>query len=131
MKRSPQTAPRSRRAAVRLAMFALAAVAGCAETERLGGDPAQGHDVAERWCSECHRVSPSDPSGMRAGHVLPPPVAAPDFFVVARRPYADRAYLERFTGELHLPMPIYRLSEAERQDIVAYILTLKSSVPPR
>ena len=107
------------------AVGALLTVAGCVASERRAGDPVKGHDLAEHWCSECHRVSPSDATRTRAGHVLPPPVEAPDFAAVAHRPYADSAYLERFTGELHLPMPIYRLSEAERQDIVAYILTLK------
>ena len=110
--------------ALAAASFVLAA-SGCASSEHVAGDPAHGHALAERWCSECHRVSPSDSSGMRAGHIMPPPVAAPDFAVVARRPGVDAAGLERFTGELHLPMPIYRLSPAERQDIVAYILTLK------
>ncbi len=104
---------------------ALVVVAACAAPEPPAGDPANGHALAEHWCSECHRVSPSDPSGMRAGHVLPPPVEAPDFAAVARRPGTDAAALERFTGELHLPMPTYRLSAAERQDIIAYILTLK------
>jgi hypothetical protein len=44
---------------------------------------------------------------------------------LTQRPYADEAYLERFMGELHLPMPIYRLSQSERSDLVAYILSLK------
>ena len=118
------------RASLPVALCALLGLAGCTGGERLGGDPVQGHALAEHWCSECHRVAPTDPSGARAGHILPPAVEAPDFAAVARRPYADRAYLERFAGELHLPMPIYRLSESERQDIVAYILTL-GSVPPR
>jgi mono/diheme cytochrome c family protein len=106
-------------------LAATLTVSACAGSGQSGGDPAKGRDVAEHWCSECHRVSPTDPTGTRAGHVLPPQVEAPDFAAVARRPYADRAYLERFTGELHLPMPIYRLSEAERRDVVAYLLTLK------
>ena len=118
------------KASLLAAACASAVVAACVGGERAGGDPGKGHDLAERWCSECHRVSPSDPSGARAGHILPPPVEAPDFAAVANRPYADRAYLERFTRELHLPMPIYRLGESERQDIVAHILTLKS-IPPR
>jgi mono/diheme cytochrome c family protein len=116
---------RARLAVLAIAAGALLAMAACSGGPRGGGDPSRGHELAEHWCSECHRVSPSDPTGTRAGHVLPPQVAAPDFAAVARKPYADRAYLERFTGELHLPMPIYRLSEAERRDIVAYILTLK------
>jgi mono/diheme cytochrome c family protein len=107
-----------------LAFLALAIV-GCASADRGSGEPPRGHALAERWCSECHHVSPQDPTGMRAGHVLAPSVTAPDFAQIAQRPYADEAYLERFMGELHLPMPIYRLSQSERSDLVAYILSLK------
>ena len=117
------------RASLLTAACALATLVGCAGGGQTAGDPGKGHALAEHWCSECHRVSPTDPSGARAGHVLPPPVEAPDFAAVANRPDTDRAYLERFTGELHLPMPIYRLSDSERQDIVAYILTLRSVAP--
>lgn len=117
------------RASLLAAACVLAAVAGCTGAPQTAGDPGKGHALAEHWCSECHRVSPTDPSGARAGHILPPQVEAPDFAAVANRAGADRAYLERFTGELHLPMPIYRLTDSERQDIVAYILTLKSVAP--
>jgi mono/diheme cytochrome c family protein len=126
----PHPGPRSGR--VRRDEFPLIAVAvlclaigGCTPGTRDRADPAHGHEVAEHWCSECHRVSPEDASGARAGHILPPPVNAPSFMAIARKPDADAAYLERFTGELHLPMPTFRLSAAERRDVVAYILTLK------
>ena len=100
-------------------------VTGCVlfQTER-----DRGRYVAERWCSECHRVAPDQPSGMRAGHVLPPPVNAPSFMAIAARPGTTRASLARFIGELHLPMPTYRLSETERREVIAYILSLKADV---
>ena len=115
---------RGRRGGVAAALVALA-LAACGGTQRAGGDAAKGHEIAERWCSECHRVSPQDPSGSRPGHVLPPQNPGPDFAEIARRPYADAYYLSRFMSDLHLPMPTYRLSLAERQDVIAYILTLK------
>jgi mono/diheme cytochrome c family protein len=108
-----------------LAILLTAQVAACVKgVPGAGGDPSQGHRVAEDWCAECHRVSPDQPSGMRPGHVLPPPVDAPSFMTIAHKPYADRAYLSRFLSELHLPMPTFRLSAEEREDVIAYLLSL-------
>jgi hypothetical protein len=46
---------------------------------------------------------------------------------IAPRPYVDEAYLKGFVSELHLPMRTFRLSEEERQDVIAYIVLLKTS----
>ena len=46
---------------------------------------------------------------------------------VAHKPYADEAYLTSFLSELHLPMPIFRLSPAQREDVVAYLLSLRKA----
>jgi mono/diheme cytochrome c family protein len=85
----------------------------------------RGRALADKWCSECHRVSPDQPSGMRAGHLLPPPVVAPSFMAIASGPEADRSDLSRLTAELHLPMPTYRLWPREQDDVITYILSLK------
>jgi len=104
------------------ALVTLAAAA-CQTIER----PAErGHRIAEQWCAECHRVSPDDPSGARAGHILPPSMPGPAFMAIADRPGTDAASLRHFMGELHLPMPTYRFPPAEQDDIIAYILTLKT-----
>jgi mono/diheme cytochrome c family protein len=89
------------------------------------GSPSRGRQVATTWCSECHRISPDQPSGSRPGHVLPPPVQAPSFIAIAERPYADRQYLAEFVSELHLPMPPFRLSPHEKEEVIAYILSLR------
>ncbi len=98
-------------------------LAACSMSESGAG---QGRLVAERWCAECHRVAPDQPSGSRAGHVLPPPIAAPSFMSIAARPEVDAYYLRRFMADLHLPMPTYRLDDRERESVIDYILSLKA-----
>ena len=89
----------------------------------------RGRYVAEKWCSECHRVAPDQPSGVRVGHVLPPSVEAPSFMAIAGLPDTTADSLAHFIDELHLPMPTFRLSEDERRQVIAYILSLKRDVP--
>jgi hypothetical protein len=44
---------------------------------------------------------------------------------IAAKPGVDAAELQRFMSELHLPMPTFRLSPEERDDVIAYLLSLK------
>lgn len=101
-------------------------VAGCTLFQT---EADRGRYVAEKWCSECHRVAPDQPSGMRVGHVLPAPVEAPSFMAIAARPDTTVNSLARFIDDLHLPMPTYRLREDERRQVIAYILSVKRDVP--
>jgi hypothetical protein len=48
------------------------------------------------------------------------------FIQIAAKPYIDQAFLQGFVTELHLPMPTFRLSAEEQQDVIAYILSLRS-----
>ena len=106
------------------------ALSGCqSDHERLAEASATGKATDKLWCSECHRVSPDQPSGARAGHTLPPPVIAPSFMAVANRPGIDADQLREFVSTLHLPMPTFRLSPAEQEDVITYILTLREQPP--
>jgi mono/diheme cytochrome c family protein len=106
------------------AILVALALDGCALFQT---EAERGEYVAVKWCSECHRVGPDQPSGMRPGHVLPPPVAAPSFMTVAARPEVTAAWLDRFMREPHLPMPAYRLRDDERQTLITYMLSLKGA----
>jgi mono/diheme cytochrome c family protein len=111
------------------AVLCALALFGCIEAGNQSQlSPQEGKRIAEDWCSECHQISPDQPSGMRRGHVLPPPVAAPGFMQIAAKPNVDEAYLKGFVSELHLPMPTFRLSEEQQQEVITYILSLKT--PP-
>jgi mono/diheme cytochrome c family protein len=118
---------RSRRLTSLVPMFPLLILAACVESNNGAPSAQRGRAIADLWCSECHRVAPDQPSGARPGHTLPPAVPGPSFMAVAARPYADAEYLAGFMSELHVPMPIFRLSRAEKSDLVAYILSLKGS----
>ena len=52
-------------------------------------------------------------------------MTAPSFMTIAERPGIDAAQLRQFMTDLHLPMPTFRLSAAEKEDVIAYILTLR------
>jgi mono/diheme cytochrome c family protein len=106
------------------AAVALAALSGCIPNGARP-DPSRGRAIADTWCSECHRISPDQPSGSRPGHIMPPPVTAPSFMSVAARPGIDAAQLRAFMADLHPPMPTFRLSATEKEDVIAYILTLQ------
>jgi hypothetical protein len=45
---------------------------------------------------------------------------------IAAKPYVDQAYPPGFVTELHLPMPTFHFSPEEQQDVIAYILSLRS-----
>jgi mono/diheme cytochrome c family protein len=109
-----------RLAALASALGLLAACSG------IDSEAGRGRAVADRWCTECHRIAADQPSGSRAGHILPPPVDAPSFMAIAARPGIDAASLRHFMADFHLPMPTYQLSAAEQESVIAYILSLKT-----
>lgn len=96
-----------------LATGFLLGPAGAAE------NPARGKQVAEFWCSNCHRIAPEQRTVLREG--------APDFVVIARG--RDRAFLWDFFGKLHpvtttFAMPTINLTDQEAQDVIGYIMSL-------
>ncbi len=83
--------------------------------------------VAERMCSFCHRIAPGRSSDIEAG--------APGFVDIANRPDRDAAFLRQFVRETHLvpsagyppvAMPTTILTPESREDVIAYILGLRS-----
>jgi hypothetical protein len=47
---------------------------------------------------------------------------------IAPKPNIGEGYLKGFVSELHLPLPTFRLSEEQRQEVIAYLLSLNT--PP-
>lgn len=81
-------------------------------------DPARGQEVAVRWCSACHVVTPG-------ATPRPEQIAAPTFAGLAADAAKDHAFLVRFMDDVHPPMPTYRLFPEERRDLIAYLETLR------
>ena len=82
------------------------------------GDAARGATLASTVCAQCHAV--------RAGELRSPDPMAPNFSSIATTlGMTDRA-LRVWLQSSHPTMPNYVLSPGERNDVVAYILSLKS-----
>lgn len=94
----------------------LALAAGLALAPALPGaqqpDTARGHELAIRWCADCHLVGPDGPGGD----------VAPAFVTLARA-RSDEA-LRGWIAEPHPPMPALDLSAMAVDEIAAYIRTL-------
>lgn len=103
-------------------MSLLAALlAGCVGAERsMRDDPgaARGKAVVAQWCAECHAIPDRRDPPDRAGE-------GPSFREIADRPGRDARYLAAFLREDHFPMTTYRLFDQEREDVVAYIISLR------
>jgi mono/diheme cytochrome c family protein len=84
------------------------------ENPQTWGDAAQGRTIAESWCAGCHQISPQHAKPQVLG------TQPPAFADIAKRPGFGDAWLETFLSEVHLPMPTYRLTPAERRQVVAY-----------
>jgi cytochrome c len=82
----------------------------------VDGDPAPGRQIATKRCSSCHRVMPmtlsdkSDP---------------PSFQSIADQPSTTGLSLNVFLHSNHRNMPDFLVSNAESNDLIAYILSLK------
>jgi len=68
----------------------------------------------EKWCSFCHNVGTNRDKA-----------TAPSFAEIARRPGRDAVYLRNFIHEDHFPMTMHRLFEQERDDVLAYLVSLR------
>lgn len=89
---------------------ALSAAAGAQAT----GDAAQGHALAQRWCSSCHIVDERSQA----------PDIAPPFSAIARRQGPDHAWVRAWLAAPHPPMPKLDLSRQQINDVVAYLDSL-------
>ncbi|MBK0398845.1 cytochrome c [Limibaculum sp. M0105] len=90
------------------ALVVLAPIAGSAQEPDL----ERGRELAVRWCSDCHVVSPDGPGGD----------AGPAFESLARG-RSDEG-LRAWVAEPHPPMPELDISARAVDEISAYIRSL-------
>jgi mono/diheme cytochrome c family protein len=78
------------------------------------GDAAAGRRTAEVWCAGCHLIGDENKAGM---------FEVPAFPAIAqqRSPAAIRAFL----SNPHPPMPRFRLTRQDIEDLVQFIVELK------
>jgi mono/diheme cytochrome c family protein len=75
----------------------------------------RGSAVVDTWCRMCHVRTDVEKS----------PDLAPPFPQIVARPGRNKAYLRAFLNEDHFPMTTFRLFDHEKDDVVAYLLSLK------
>jgi mono/diheme cytochrome c family protein len=81
------------------------------------GDPQEGLTSAQQVCSECHAI--------RSGQVRSPNSRAPTFLELATAPGMTSAALTVALTTPHAGMPMFQLTVDQREDLIAYILSLK------
>src|SRR4249919_3885249 len=79
---------------------------------------AQEPQVARSTCSQCHAT--------QKGQLLSPNLRAPTFVEIANTPGVTAAALLLMLTTPHAGMPMFILSPGQRQDMIDYILSLKT-----
>ena len=80
------------------------------------GDPKEGLVQAQRVCAQCHATVPEQ--------VRSPDSRAPKFPDIATIPGMTRTALLVALTTPHAGMPMFTLTSEQRDDIIAYILSL-------
>jgi len=83
------------------------------------GNSKLGHEFALKHCSECHAVEPGDRSS--------PNPNAPEFVRVAKTSGMTGRALAVWLDTSHPTMPNFVLHKDDRDDVIAYIMTLKKA----
>lgn len=99
------------------AEFALALALACAATPAAAfGEVEEGRGIAQRWCAECHQVTPE-------GNATD---VAPGFPAMAKDPAYTDARLRGWLSDPHPPMPKLQLTRREIDALVAYVRSLEA-----
>jgi mono/diheme cytochrome c family protein len=89
-----------------------------ASPEALAADPASGKTLAQRLCVNCHVVVPRETGGQVTAGV-------PAFKDIAAKPGQTAQDIQNRMMNPHPPMPNVQLTNHERADLAAYIMSLK------
>ncbi len=99
-----------------LILFAGAMLANTGVQAQPVGDARQGRAFAQAACSQCHAVA----NNRRAS----PNPRAPSFRAIARAPAMTEMALHVWFRSPHPSMPQLILREADKDNVIAYILSL-------
>lgn len=80
------------------------------------GDVERGHSIADRLCAECHAVKASETS---------PRLESPPFEKIAAMPGMTELAIKVWLQTPHQTMPNLMLPANDRDDLAAYITSLK------
>lgn len=96
----------------------LVAMPLAATAEEMVGNPSEGLHFAREICAACHYVEPDGPPADE----LPPRA----FSAIAADPKTTVAGLRAFLQSPHMEMPDFILTQEQTDDLIAYILRLRS-----
>ena len=94
-------------------LMSLTSAASAAEMS-----PAAGKQLAKEWCAACHVVE--------KGQIDSTSTSAPTFFEVADNPATTEMSLRAFFATPHEQMPNFQLTNEQTDNIIAYILSLRT-----
>lgn len=100
-----------------MAVAALAAITSTAYGQSALGDISQGREFASKVCVDCHPIEKGEASHKHF------PVKA--FQEIANNPARTELSLRVFLRTPHRDMPDFTLTEAEMDNVIAYIFSLK------
>jgi mono/diheme cytochrome c family protein len=89
---------------------------------REPGDPQKGRVIAQTSCATCHAIT--------ASRALSPNLRAPPFLTIAQTPGMTAIALRAALQTSHKRMPNLILRKQTREDVIAYILSLKGPASP-
>lgn len=102
--------------AISLASIGVSRTA-CAADEMIG-NAASGRGFAAANCTECHATEPKPARSIS-------PAGAPSFLAVANAKTTTALGLNVFLVTPHSTMPNIMISEQDRQNVVAYIMSMR------
>ena len=116
--------------AIAATLIAALADGARAQQHPAAGDPQEGHRLALKICSFCHVAASDQP--------FPPTLRnpGPSFQAIADRPSTTAVWLRNFLLTTHTTiaepatMPNPDLADDQVTNIVAYLLSLRSSASP-
>jgi mono/diheme cytochrome c family protein len=82
-----------------------------------GQDIEQGHQIATRWCANCHVVERTTAAASANG--------LPTFPAIAANPRTTPELLRATMSAQHGRMPDFQLSKRQQDDLIAYIQSLR------
>ena len=88
-----------------------------ATAQDVRGNIRNGRHLAELWCAGCHQVNATGVPGRRG---------ISTFVEVARLPSTTALSLRAFLYTSHADMPNIQLSSVDADDLIAFLLSLKS-----
>ena len=101
----------------RLIGFAALLAMPCAAEAQEAGNAEAGHAYAKKVCAECHAVERGETE------ILNPP----SFQIVANSPGITERALAVWLQNPHPNMPDFILPQADMENVIAYIMSLKSA----